>query len=155
MADIKTIDNLGVEVSREWAVTQEHLKGEKTFKDGAAVLTQAQIDIVQPAFQSALSQLLQFTQLNPTFAEFPLPQGYNQQSKQLFTSYIVPSLGSEEKRESTVQRISSKPVEALEEREKQDEEGQKKRLLNLYRMLEKYEKDYREIHNRLKQFQRG
>jgi hypothetical protein len=108
----RTIDNLGMDVSTRYAEDQKIL--DKTLIKEAQVVTgQTQIDVTVPFFPSEVEALLHGTLLQKSWALFFPPALYFEQRKRLFTFQAVPSLGSEDKQASQVDKILAQ-LEMLE-----------------------------------------
>lgn len=121
----RTIDNLGVDVSTRYAQDVSTLD-ESILKDARGITLQTQIDVTLPAFASEFEMLFELSKKNLPWAEFNPPLRYNEQKKRVFTHQLIPSLGTQEKRERETQKIIAKADTYVAKREGgKDREGQK------------------------------
>jgi len=173
----RTIDNLGMDVSTRYAEDQKIL--DKTLIKEAQVVTgQTQIDVTIPFFPSEVDALLHGTPLQKSWALFFPPALFFEQKKRLFTFQSVPSLGSEDKQASQVDKILAQ-LEKLEmkkvkerregkrqgqqqEQEQQEEETileeeekEKKILTTLLQTIAFIDKLCVDINSRRSQYQKG
>ncbi len=170
----RTIDNLGREASTRWAEDQKYID-EKLVKEARGIQTQTEIEVTLPSFPSELDSLVHSQPTYLTWALFVMPLRYNEQKKRLFTFQLVPSLGSDEKKESQAQKILAK-LRSLadkrkeqgekerdknqkqkwqEEKEIEEEEKEKKTLISLLDTIATYDKFLVDINSRRSQYQKG
>lgn len=170
----RTIDNLGLDVSTRYAEDQKYLDA-KMIKESKAIPSQTEIDVTIPAFSSEFDLLFETSKRNLPWADFIPPDKYNEQKKRLFTFQIVPSLGSQDKKESQAQKILSRLQEPVqynkekderqqkdsrkkrweEAREQQEQEKEKKILSNLFHCILLLDRDLIDINSRRTQYQKG
>ncbi len=168
----RTIDNLGVEVSTRYAEDKRTLD-ETLIKEARAIPVQTEIEVTTPFFPSEVDALLHFQSTGLTWASFVPPVRYFEQRKRLFTYQLIPSMGSEDKKESQTLRILAKLRSMEEERiEKEKEEKDKRHQYEEERVLEEEEKEKKiltslldiialfdkliiEINSRRSQYQKG
>ncbi|MBY0528957.1 MAG: DUF5399 family protein [Rhabdochlamydiaceae bacterium] len=170
----RTIDNLGVDVSTRWAEDQKYLD-EKLVKESRGIQTQTEIEVTIPSFPSELEALVRSQTTFLTWALFIMPLRYNEQKKRLFTFQLIPSLGSDEKKESQTQKIlaklraradrrkeqqekgqgQSQQEKWHEEKEAEEEENEKKTLISLLDTITTYDKFLVDINSRRSQYQKG
>ena len=160
----RTIDNLGVDVSTRYAEDQKIL--DKTLiKEARTIPTQAEIEVTIPFFPSELEALLRFAPLQSSWASFIPPALYFEQRKRLFTFQSIPSLGSEDRKESQAQKILAK-LQLLEDKEKEqkkkrnqhtleEEEREKKILTVLLQTIATLDKLIIDINSRRGQYHKG
>lgn len=122
---IKTVDNLGFESSNRYARDQETIDP-KMISDSRTVPLQTEVTTTQPSFQSKIEELLSFNKRNTPWAKFAPPQNYHSNQKSLFTFQLIPSMGSFEKQEANLDKISSMKKEEREEEKEEKEEGENK-----------------------------
>lgn len=168
----RTIDNLGVDVSTRYAEDQKLLDTE-IIKQSRLVPTRTEIDVSAPFFPSELDELLDTQATHSVWALFPPPKLFFEQRKRLFTHQMIPSMGSDEKKEAQMEKIFSKMRE-LEERKKEgdreqkdkkqqyeeerlleEEEKEKKILTSLLNTITLYDKLVVEINSRRSQYHKG
>jgi hypothetical protein len=168
----RTIDNLGVDVSTRYA-EDKRILDETLIKEARAIPVQTEIEVTAPFFPSEVEALLHFQPTSLTWASFVAPEGYFEQRKRLFTFQLIPSMGSEDKKESQASKILAKLRSMAEERvEKEKEEQDKRRRYEEERALEEEEKEKKiltslldtialfdkliiEINSRRSQYQKG
>jgi len=160
----KTIDNLGLGPSIRYAEDQKELEQVKLFKEARVIPRQAEIDVTVPYFPSEIESLLEVQKRNIPWGQFYAPLRYAEQKRRLFSYSIIPSLGSEDKNELLIQRISSRPhvpqrleevVEWQEKREIEDEEREKKILVALLKQVNQLNKVLIDINSRRGQYHKG
>jgi hypothetical protein len=140
----RTIDNLGMDVSTRYAEDQKIL--DKTLIKEAQVVTgQTQIDVTIPFFPSEVEALLHGTLLQKSWALFFPPALYFEQRKRLFTFQSVPSLGSEDKQASQVDKILAQlemlEMKKVKERREGKGQGQHQEQKEEENVLEEAEKE--------------
>ena len=156
----KTVDNVGLNVSTDWALRQAELdKGKGFAEEGKKVQGQAQIDVVQPSYLPEWEALLGNPERYQPISGFASPPDYNVQRRGLFTMQLCPRLGVEAKLEEQVQRIEqTAPAAAVggaltpEQKTEQKEKTAITDLLNLNIQYGKYSADF---YGRRDQYQRG
>ena len=171
----RTIDNLGMDVSTDYALRQQTL--DKTLiKEAQTVAGQTQVDVTIPFFPSEMESLLHGSPLQRSWALFFPPTPYLEQKKRLFTFQSVPSLGSEDKQASQVDKIlaqlqmlESKQLKEKNKRKRQnqeqineeegrileEEEKEKKVLTTLLETIAFLDKLIVDINSRRSQYQKG
>jgi hypothetical protein len=166
----RTIDNLGVEVSTRYAEDQQALD-QTLIKEARTIPVQTQIEVTTPFFPSEVDALLHFQPTNLPWASFFPPLQYFEQKKRLFTFQLIPSMGSEDKKESQILKILAKLRSMAEgriekegknerqqyEQEKalEEEEKEKKILTSLLNTIALFDKLIIEINARRSQYQKG
>ncbi len=135
----RTIDNLGVEVSTRYAEDRKVLD-ETLVKESRTIPTQTTIDVTAPFLPSEIEMLLKAEPTYLTWAFFIPPARYFEQRKRLFTYQLIPSMGSEDKKESQAQRILAK-LQSVEKTDKDKEEKDKRKRYEQERVLEEEEKE--------------
>jgi hypothetical protein len=172
MANPRTIDNLGVEVSTRYAEDKK-IYDETLIKESRGIPIQAEIAVTTPSFPSEIESLLHAQPALVTWASFIAPEHYFEQRKRLFTYQLIPSMGSEDKRESQAAKILAKLRSSAEERipqekeetdkrrryerdrELEEEEKEKKVLTSLLDTIVLFDKLIIEINSRRSQYQKG
>lgn len=137
----RTIDNLGVDVSTRYAEDRKTMD-ESIIKEARGVSVQTEIEVSTPYLPSELDALLHALPTYVTWASFIPPAYYFEQRKRLFTYQLIPSMGSEDKKESQAQKILAKLRSMTEEKtEKDKEEKDKRERYKEERILEEEEKE--------------
>ena len=162
----RTIDNLGPENYNRYAEDQALF--DKSFvTEPGKVAAQAAMDITRPAFRSQFRLLFGISFLHPQWATFTPPRLGLGRQKLLFTSQVLPFMGTTDKKEAQKERIESRPKEEKEKEEKKrrpqwqqdkeehDEEREKNILLDLFSCLESLNTDMMAILTKMRQFQKG
>jgi hypothetical protein len=168
----RTIDNLGLEVSTRYAEDQKTLD-EAIVKEARAVSAQSEIEVTTPFLPSELDALLHSQNTYIAWAYFNAPAHYFEQRNRLFTSQLIPAMGSEDKKESQAQKIQAKLSSMTEEKVEKDkeekdkrkkyeetraleeEENEKKVLTTLLDIIALYDKLIIDINSRRSQYQKG
>jgi hypothetical protein len=161
--ETKTIDNLGLGPSIRYAEDQKELDV-KILKESKIIPQQAEIDVTVPYFPSEFEALLETQKRNAPWALFYAPLRFSEQKRRLFSHSIIPSLGSEDKNELLIQRVSSRShvkqqyeesIEWQEKREIEDEEREKKILIALLTLVNQLNKVLIDINSRRGQYHKG
>ena len=164
----RTIDNLGVDVSTRYAQDQQ-LLDEKILQEAKKIPVQTEIDVTIPSFSSAFDQLFETSKRNLPWADFFPPEGYHEQKKRLFTFQLIPSLGSQDKREEQARRILAKIEETSLQREKSpdskanwraskeatEQKREEKTLSSLLHSILGLDKDMADVLSKRSQYQKG
>ncbi len=168
----RTIDNLGVDASTRYALDQQEFD-HKILKEAGNIPRQAQVDVSQPSFTSEFDLLFDTAKRNSPWAQFAMPQNYNEQRKRLFTHQIIPSLGPQDKTESLEKKILAQLKEKAKEQdnekerrkedrssweddqEKEEQEKEQKVLVQLLKNLLVLDKCMSDIAARRMQYQKG
>ncbi|MES2344532.1 MAG: DUF5399 family protein [Chlamydiota bacterium] len=163
---VRTIDDLGIETYTRYAQDKSQLD-EKIIQESHFIPFGAEMDVTFPSFSSEFDLLLETNKRNPSWADFFAPPLYFEQKKRLFSFQIIPSLGSDEKKESQLLRIKEKaeqdeeeqkkrpPTSWEEERDAEDKKKEKNILLKLINRVNALEKDLIDINSRRNQYQKG
>ena len=168
----RTIDNLGVDVSTRYAEDKRALD-ETLIKESHTIPVQTEIEVTMPFFPSEVEALLHIQPTHVAWAFFSAPALYFEQRKRLFTYQLIPSMGSEDKKESQALKILAKLKSMAEERAQRDkgekdkrqqyeeereieeEEKEKKILTSLLNSIALFDKLIIEINSRRSQYQKG
>ncbi len=116
----RTIDNLGLDASSRYASDQQEFDN-KILKEARGIQRQAEVDVTIPSFASEFDTLFDVARRNTPWAQFFMPENYNEQRKRLFTYQIIPSLGPQDKTESQEKKI----LAHLQEQSKKQGDGKK------------------------------
>lgn len=161
----RTIDNLGIDISNRYAEDKE-VFDEKLIRESRVIPNQIQIDVTSAVYTSEFEILFDLGKRHTTWANFNAPPKYYEQKKRLFTEQLIPALGSQDKKEIQMQRIKemkkkyikAEGEEALSwEKEETEEENEKQRkiLLQLIESLLSYDNYLIDINSRRSQYQKG
>lgn len=161
----RTVDNLGVDVSSQYAKTQSELDP-KLLKEAKEIHRQSEIDVTIPS-KSEFDLLFDVPRKNTPWAQFSPPDGYNEQRKRLFTHQVIPSLGAPDKIESHERKVMAKFKEKERpqnkeklldwetEREEEEKEKEKNTLTAFFKALEELNKCMNLVIGKRMQFQKG
>ncbi|HEY2811486.1 MAG TPA: DUF5399 family protein [Rhabdochlamydiaceae bacterium] len=168
----RTIDNLGIDASTRYAEDQK-IYDKTHIKEAPAISVQTEVEVTTPFFPSELDTLLRFSPLHLSWAAFSAPALYYEQKKRLFTFQSIPSMGSQDKKESQAQKILAQlqlveekhAVEDKEEKDQkkkrereivqQEQEKEKKILTALLQTIILIDKLIIDINSRRGQYQKG
>ncbi len=160
----RTIDNLGVENYNRYAEDQA-LFDRSLITDSAKVFPQAAVDIAMPSFRTQFRLLMGMTALHPQWAAFAAPEMFEGARKNIFTTQLLPFMGSEDKKTDQKERIKKRRKQEREkhrgarswhgEQEERDEESEEQALLMLFTCIERLNADMIEALAKMKQFQKG
>ncbi len=173
MGSARTVDNLGPEASQIYAERKEAYD-DTYIKESPTIPDKTRIEVTTPSFTPELDELFNLQPSGITWASIPPPRGYYQQRNRLFTSQLIPSMGSEDKQESQTQKILAKIKSMTEqktldvkgggqnkrqqyeqERSLEEEEKEKKILTTLLEKITSLDKLIIEINSRRTQYQKG
>ncbi|MBU6383871.1 MAG: DUF5399 domain-containing protein [Verrucomicrobia bacterium] len=157
----RTIDNLGIETSSRYARDQAQLDT-KLIEESRLIPLKTEVSVVKPYLPTEFEQYL--LPSKPTiWASFEPPPTYFGGAGALFSYQLIPSLGGYEKQDADAEKL-----EALEDtihkqmkegkrdqRESQDEEKERKKLLGFLKVVGKLERTLSLINARRNQYQRG
>ncbi len=159
---VKTIDNLGEEVSRKYVENQQAL--EQAFLDDfvgdlTKVVSQSPYQIHE---KSEFQQKFNTQQKNEPWADFLPPPGFFSSMRRLFTYQLIPSMGTPEKIElllDTLRKVrkkkKSKKQSSQDFLEEKEEEEQKDALENLFTLLLRLDKDLDLVNMLRNQYHKG
>lgn len=157
-----TIDNLGIKASVRWAKDQGKIDP-KFISESRSVPLHTQVSSTEPYFGSQLEDLFAYSKKNISFAKFVAPKGYHSHQRALFTFQIVPTMGTMEKQEVNLTKLSSLKHESEIEEKKETMEKEKQspelkeidlveKMLKKIGLLDKY---LNVINSRRQQFHKG
>lgn len=174
---MRTIDNLGLPASIRYAKDKEQLDT-RLLDESRLIPQKTETSVARPYLVSEFEQQYSLTPKH-LFALFQPPPHYFEQGRMLFGHHIVPSLGSDEKRETDIERLThwtetstgqkrksstrakskkeGKKSRTIQEQEDEDEEEEREchRLLSLLQCITQLDKDLLLINARRNQYQRG
>lgn len=168
----RTIDNLGVDASTRYA-EDKRILDESIIKEARSIPSQAEIEVTAPYYPAEIEEILHLQPTAITWASFIPPSRYFEQRKRLFTFQLIPSMGSEDKKESQTQKILGKlksltELKAQKDKERKDkrqqyederaleeEEKEKNILTSLLNNISLFDKLIIEINSRRSQYQKG
>ena len=99
----RTIDNLPINEYVKYAKGQQEY--DPSFKEAGKIVPQASVDVMLPLGSSELHLLIDIEEKQQTWAEFQMPEKFQDQKKRLFTHQIIPSLGTADKNEGQIQKF--------------------------------------------------
>ncbi len=164
MADFKTIDNLGVEISSRYATAAEDQEA-SIVKDAGVVSPKTRIDVSRAVYTSAFDTLLGTRQRATQWARIASPKGFANASLRIFTHHLLPDIRTDEFGLLESERIRAiqddeekkRPKEYdWEEQIEKDEQGKECQvLLTFFDSLQEKDKNLIEINGRRRQYQKG
>lgn len=157
----RTIDNLGIETSSRYARDKAQLDT-KLIEDSRFIPQKTEVSVVKPYLPTEFEEYLMAGTLT-LWASFEPPPEHLVYTKPLFSYQLIPSLGGYEKQEA-----DSDKLEALEDtlnksfkegkrdnQQQQEDERERKTLLNLLQVIGKLDRTLGLINSRRNQYQRG
>ncbi len=166
----KTIDNLGPDASSRYAEDRK-LYDDKLVKESRVIPLQTEIDVTLPSYPSEFDQLFEIAKRNIFWADFFAPPKFNEQKKRLYTHQMIPSLGSSDKKEALAARLGeiverakqrraaaareNRPLSWEEEREIQEEEKEKNKILSLLNRVDFFERAFIDINAQRNRYHKG
>lgn len=149
----RTIDNLGIETSVRYAKDME-LLDTQLVRDASLIGQKTETSsLLRAHVPTEYEQLFQVGK-PVLWAAFNPPPGFS--GKNLFTYKLIPSLGNEEDdRLASLEDALQKPFKDRKEEQGEQEDKERKILLNLLRCIDKLDKTLIFINARRNQYQRG
>jgi len=144
----RTIDNLGIEPSTRYAEDQATF--DKSLVRDTRVQLDAKIDVTEISYTSEIDQLFELEKRHGSWSQFVAPEGYYQQQGKLFTNLVVPALGTLDKREGQLQKISQMEMGGNEHFS-----YEKQILINLFKNLQTLDESLIDINDNRAQYQKG
>lgn len=142
----ETISNLPIETSSRYAKDRA-ISEEPLFQEARGIPPQTQIDVTAPSYPSEFDQLLELEKQRLPWASIQAPAGYFEQQRGLFGELTIPRLGSIEKRESQLQKVTQMG--------KSGNEHDTQVITKLLTDLNELDRTKIEIYSALLQYQRG
>lgn len=154
----RTIDNLGVEISSDYAARKEAFD-ESLIKDSRGIQSNTKIDVTAPFMPSEFDTLFGLSEQRIFWPAVQAPPHFYTSRRRLFKEQLVPGIGSLEQQENQIERVRGFGDYAASRIEdpKQLEEIHKEKNL-LVQFLEKIHKadaELFEINSRRGQYQKG
>ena len=159
----RTVDNLGSDVSIQYAKNQELLKDVRLIEESRWIPQKSEVSVTKPYIPSDFEQLFSSAKTAP-WALFSAPPGYEAGGRALFSYQLVPSLGTYEKQEADTDRLAALE-DALNKRQgrkkqqfqnNEDDEAEERHALTvLLQCIEKFDRTLALINARRNQYQRG
>ncbi len=168
MAEIRTIDNLGLGTSMRYAEDQSAFE-KSIITESLQVSQDVETTVTVPNFFSEMNSLFQLDRRNQQWALFKVPEKYGQQ-EDLFTYQMIPSLGSTEKLHSQALKIDTHVKELRQKRtisqrnknldwrdvkEGENESKEARCLIHLLEYIQNIDKSLTFFHSRRAQYQKG
>lgn len=156
----RTIDNLGMDTSVRYAKDKE-LLDLRMVEDSKWISKRIEVSVTKPYVPSDFDKLFS---AKPTmqWALFSAPPEFEAHTRALFSYQLIPSLGTNEKQESDTEKLialedalDKEKRQGKDDREQQEDEHDRKRLLALLKCIEKLDNTLIFINSRRNQYQRG
>ncbi|MBI5273748.1 MAG: DUF5399 family protein [Chlamydiales bacterium] len=103
----KTVDNLGADVSFDYARRQT-LGQPAGYEEARKVMVSAQVDNYTPISHNQYDLLFNTNIRNAPWGGITKPPGFDSQQQRIYTYQVAPSLGTEELQELQLRRIDDK-----------------------------------------------
>lgn len=159
----RTIDNLGLEASVQYAENQK-LYDARLMEESRLIPQRTQTPAVKPYIPAEVDQLFTIGR-GASWALFTPPPDFFIYGEALFSYQLVPSLGPQEKQEADAEKLShleeylskekKRGKKRESEEEHQEEEKEKETLIAMFQVLGKLDKVLALINSRRNQYQRG
>ena len=120
MVDRKTIDDIGIDVSKQYAEFDQ--SKDNSLQEASSVTQHSIKDRNAPVYTTELAQTFQTDDKNHPFGETRPPVGYETMTNRAFTHTFIPSIGETEKIEMNIQRVK-KQIEQLKAKLEKIQEG--------------------------------
>lgn len=160
----KTIDDLGIDVSKRYA-TSDQSNDSTYIKEASHVTTQAKRDRNVPTYSPELVQVLHTDEKNRPFADTNAPAGFETQTNAAYLHTYLPSVGQNDKIEANIHRLQNFIQKLKQELEKategkqinmiENEIIQAQNLLNLLELVLDMSKIKGEIEGARRKSQKG
>lgn len=159
----KTIDNLGIESSIQYAKNQKGLDS-RLVQDSFWVPQKTEVSVTRPYIPSEYDQMF-----NPVrtvqWALFSAPPEYEVHVRNLFSFQLIPSLGDDEKNEARIEALEAAENGLREKKKKRSspeqwhedsqEEKERQTLLALFQCIQRLDRALALMNSRRNQYQRG
>lgn len=121
MAKARTIDDLGIEASVQWANAQAFLDQSIT-RESHLISRYTEIDVYTPFYKSEFDLIFETKKRHQQWAAFFAPAGYSTQRMRLFLYQVIPSLGTEDFQLAQMQKIRNKCEDNKKKRAEEKQE---------------------------------
>ncbi len=174
----RTIDNLGIETSVRYA--QDQALDVRFLDDSKLLPKKLEVSVTSPYVPSEFDQLFSSDRLNQ-WALFSAPPNYGTQTRTLFSYQLIPSIGTYEKQEADIEKLTAlqnvlinsrrtkeegrskknrsqqkeEDDESGTEQDHEGEESERQTLLALFKCIETLDRTLTFINSRRNQYQRG
>jgi hypothetical protein len=153
----RTIDNLGIDSSTRYAEDRAYY--DDSFVKEARIPLQAQIDVTLPSYASEFDLLFETDKRYSRYATIPAPRGFYEQKRLIFSNLIIPHLGTLDKRETLLQKLSqmgmggnaNQPYNLEQEKTSFEREA----LISLLKKLQSLDQTLIDINSKRTQYQKG
>jgi len=154
----RTIDNLGLDISTQYAENREAFD-ESFIKDSRGIQGKTRVEVTIPFLPSEFETLFGLGQRGAIWPAIAAPPKFFTSRKRLFAEQIIPGLGSPEAQEIKMEKLESFGKEEIEKHPnpKDAEEIGKEHqtLLKLLDTLHTLDIDLLEINPKRVQYQKG
>ncbi len=150
MSGFKEINNLGIEISNQYAL-YEKIREQSSLENADQVGKKTQLDVVKPLTNDHYSLLFNLKTRNIPFGETDFPPRFFQSQNRAFTYNLLPSIGNQDQIESLISNLEAQEP-LLKEENVLDELNQLKQFI---RLLYNLEKDFARVENERSRLQKG
>jgi hypothetical protein len=162
----RTIDNLGVDISIQYARNMEQLDKKLLEESRAVPLQNYEVMATTPYIFSEWDELFNTRRRNQTWAQFFAPPSYASHRRNIFSFQLIPSMGTPEKHEAEMERLKhfhfgskkkkrKKISDEMDEKEEKEEEKERDILLKLLEQIAFLDKQIHFVNARRGQYQKG
>ena len=146
MAEPKTIDNLGVQASIDYAGGLEQ-RDTSLIRDARGVAALTGTSSLSPAY-SEITSLVGLDQINRPYALFQRPSGYEEGAGRIFKHGLSPAFGAPEKTEAVEARIQAVEATGKAAREK-------KVISDVLQTKRTFDQDIQRVESKRGEFHKG
>lgn len=144
-----TIDNLGIEASRRYALDQQNLDS-NLIKDARMIPSRTELAVIQPYLSTGISE---FSIGNFTlWAAFSAPVGYQALMSSLFTHQLIPALGDAMQIQALLDQVSAMASSFVKN---PDQQRAFRKISDLLTLLEKLMRMFTFIKANCARYQQG
>jgi hypothetical protein len=153
MAGFKEINNLGVEISNQFAL-YDQIREQSLLDNASQVRIQTQVDTSRPILVSNSAELFGLEKRNLPFGEILPPPNYYSSQNRAFVYNLIPSIGDSDKLVEIHAAIETKKAE-FQSNGQETEHEEASSLSEFTQMLYGLEKDFNKIENERVRLQKG
>ncbi len=151
----RTIDNLGVDISVQYAKNKA-LTDTKLLEESRKLPSSTEVTVTSPYIPSEWEELFSLRKKFEPWAKFCPPPSYASHKKSLFSFQLIPSMGPLEKHMAEIENLLNFHKKKKKKRKEGGEEEQEKELLlKFLKLLVFLDKQLLFINGRRNQYHKG
>ena len=153
----RTIDNLGVDISIEYAKNRE-LIDTKLLEESKRLPFQTEVTVTTPYVPSEWDEIFSTRKKHEPWAKFFAPPEYTSHRKSLFTFQLIPSMGPPERHDAEIEKLlgfKEKKKKRKKGGEEEEKEKEKETILTFLKKLAFLDKQLLFINARRSQYHKG